>query len=93
MPIFHSVTIHTKKKSPFKSNIHVTQDMTFQSLLNYMFPKGPPTGKRFVIKSSLDLDGKNYLPTQVINQLFVDEHVNIWIDIEDIDIKFDELFD
>ena len=67
--------------------------MTFQSLLAYIFPKGSPNGKRFVIKSSLDISGKNYLPEQVISKLFTDEHVNIWIDIENIDVNYDELFD
>ncbi|CAG8746768.1 5747_t:CDS:1, partial [Dentiscutata heterogama] len=42
---FHSVMIYTKKKSLYKSNIHVTQDMTFQNLLAYIFPNGPPNRK------------------------------------------------
>ncbi|CAG8501673.1 6759_t:CDS:2 [Cetraspora pellucida] len=92
-PISYSITVYTKKKSSFKSNIHITQDMTFQNLLDYIFPKGPSTGKRFIIKSSLDHDSKNFLSEQVISKLFIDRHVDIWIDIEDVDIKFDDLFD
>ncbi|CAG8497173.1 4875_t:CDS:2, partial [Cetraspora pellucida] len=41
-----SITLNTKKKSPLKSNVHITKNMTFQDLLNYVFPNGPPTGKR-----------------------------------------------
>ena len=91
--ILRSVTVHTKKKSPFKANIHITKDMTFQDLLTFIFPNGPPNGKRFIIKSSLELDGKNILPNQIISQVFVEQHTNIWIEIEDIEISFDDLFD
>ncbi|RIB14155.1 hypothetical protein C2G38_1677440 [Gigaspora rosea] len=31
----HSITVHTPKKSPFKSNIYVTKNMTFNNLLMY----------------------------------------------------------
>ncbi|CAG8816313.1 31007_t:CDS:2 [Gigaspora margarita] len=75
------------------TNSYSNSISTTAILLAHIFPKGPPTGKRFVIKSSLDIDGENYLPVQAISKLFADEHVNIWIDLEDIDIKFDELFD
>ncbi|CAG8534624.1 6440_t:CDS:2, partial [Dentiscutata heterogama] len=91
--ILRSVTVHTKKKSLFKANIHITKDMTFQDLLTFIFPSGPPNGKRFVIKSSLELDGKSFLPDQIMSQIFVEEHAHIWIEIEDTEIRFDDLFD
>ena len=55
--------------------------MTFQSLLDYIFPKGPLNEKRFIIKSSLDINSKNYLPEQVMSKLFKDKYVDIWIEI------------
>ncbi|CAB4494689.1 hypothetical protein RhiirA1_461176 [Rhizophagus irregularis] len=59
-------TVHLKKKSPYKSNIQITKGMTFQDLIKYVFPMGPPEGKRFVIKSSLNTDGKTFLSEQII---------------------------
>ncbi|CAG8487879.1 3062_t:CDS:1, partial [Cetraspora pellucida] len=87
------ITVHTKKKSPFKANIHVTKDMTFQDLLTFIFPNGSPNGKRFIIKSLLELDGKSFLPDQIISQVFAEEHVHVWIEIKTIEVRFDELFD
>ncbi|CAG8844317.1 44774_t:CDS:1, partial [Gigaspora margarita] len=55
MSVLYFVTIYTKK-TLFKLNIYITQDMTFQSLLDYVFPKGPLFEKQFVIKLSKDLD-------------------------------------
>jgi hypothetical protein len=54
---------------------------------------GPPEGKRFVIKSSLDIDGKAFLSEQIIEVVFFDSHIHLWIDIETIIIDFNELFD
>ncbi|RIB09370.1 hypothetical protein C2G38_2044387 [Gigaspora rosea] len=89
----HSITVHTPKKSPFKSNIYVTKNMTFNNLLTYVFPDGPPNKKRFIIKSSLEANSKTFLPEQVISQVFINEHVHIWIELEDVEIQFDDLFD
>ncbi|RIB14484.1 hypothetical protein C2G38_2195068 [Gigaspora rosea] len=91
--MLRSITVHTKKKSLLKANIHITKDITFQNLLTFIFPNSPPNGKRFIIKSSLELDRKNFLPNQIISQVFVEQHTNIWIEIEDIEISFDNLFD
>ena len=66
--------------------------MTFQNLLNYVFPNGSPSGKRFIIKSSLEMDGQLFLPEQVISHIFKEAHSYIWIDLEDIEVKFDDLF-
>src|SRR5438876_896801 len=38
--MLHSVTLHLRKKSPFKENIHVTKSMTFSDLINFIFPIG-----------------------------------------------------
>jgi len=54
---------------------------------------GPPEGKRFVIKSSLDVDGRVFLLEQIIEEIFFESHVNLWIDIETTIINFNELFD
>ena len=86
------VTIHLKKKSPYKSNIQITKGMTFEDLIKFVFPMGPPEGKRFVIKSSLDVNGKVFLLEQMIEEVFFDLHINLWIDIEKTTIDFDELF-
>ena len=87
------VTIHLKKKSPYKSNIQITKGMTFQDLIKFVFPMGSPEGKRFVMKSSLDVDGKVFLSEQMIEEVFFESHVNLWIDIEKTTINFNELFD
>ncbi|RIB17767.1 hypothetical protein C2G38_2142452 [Gigaspora rosea] len=86
------LTLHTKKKSPLKSNIYITNNMTFQNLLNYVFPNGPPSGKRFIIKSSLEIGGQLFLPDQIINQVFKEAYSHIWIDLEDVEVKLDDLF-
>ena len=54
---------------------------------------GSPEGKRFVMKSSLDVDGKVFLSEQMIEEVFFESHVNLWIDIEKTIINFNELFD
>jgi hypothetical protein len=67
--------------------------MTFQDLVKFVFPTGPPEGKRFVVKSSLDIDGKVFLSEQMIEEVFFEPHIHLWINIEKIIINFDELFD
>jgi len=67
--------------------------MTFQDLITFVFPTGPPEGKRFIIKSSLDIDGKVFLSEQMIEEVFFEPHIHLWIAIEKIMIDFDELFD
>ncbi len=67
--------------------------MTFQDVVKFVFPMGPPEGKRFVIKSSLDVDGKVFLSEQIIEEVFFESHVHLWINIEKTIINFDELFD
>ena len=87
------VTVHLKKKSPYKSNIQVTKKMMFQDLLKFVFPMGPPDGKKFVTKSSLDADGKVFLSEQIIEEVFFESHIHLWIDIEKTSINLEELFD
>ncbi len=67
--------------------------MTFYDLITFVFPMGPPKGKRFVIKSSLAVDGRVFLLEQIIEEIFFESHVNLWIDIETTIINFNELFD
>jgi hypothetical protein len=85
--------MHLKKKSPYKSNIQITKGMTFQDIIKFVFPIGPPEGKRFVTKSSLNMDGKVFLAEQIIEEVFSESHVHLWIDIEKTEIDFNELFD
>ena len=87
------VTIHFKKKLSYKFNIQITKGMTFQNLIEFTFPTGPPQGKRFIIKSSLDASGKVFLSEQMIEEVFFEPHIHLWIDIEKTIIDFDELFD
>lgn len=86
------ITVHLKKKSPYKSNIQVTKKMTFQDLIKFVFPMDPPKEKRFVIKSSLDTNGKVFLSEQIIEEVFSESHIHLWIDIEKVTVDFDELF-
>ncbi|CAG8638978.1 13437_t:CDS:2, partial [Dentiscutata heterogama] len=89
-------------EAKYKKNIHLCvyqeykddkANKRIRDLLNFIFPNGSPKGKRFLIKSSLDINSKTFLPEQIISQVFIKEHINIWIEIEDIEIKFDDLFD
>jgi hypothetical protein len=86
------ITVHLKKKSPYKSNIQTIKGMTFQDLIKFVFPMGPSEGSRFIIKSSLDVDGRVYLSEQTIEEVFFQSHIHLWIDIEKTIINFDELF-
>jgi len=66
--------------------------MTFKELLAFVFPSGPAINKRFIVKSSLNNDAKEYLPNQILDTIFFEEHANIWIDMELVSVDFDELF-
>jgi len=91
--MLHSVTLHLRKKSPFKENIHVTKGMTFSDLINFVFPAGPPEDKRFIFKSSFEAGGKQFLPKQIMHDIFYEECANVWIDMEKIISNYDDLFD
>ena len=67
--------------------------MTFKDIIKFVFPMGPPEGKRFVTKSSLNMDGKVFLDEQIIEEVFYESHAHLWIDIEKTEIDFNELFD
>jgi hypothetical protein len=67
--------------------------MTFQNIIEFVFPMGPPEGKRFIVKSSLDKDGKVFLSEQMIEEVFFESHIHLWINIEKTTINFGELFD
>lgn len=92
-PMLHSVTVHLKKQSPFKENIHVTKNMSFADLISFIFPAGPPKDKRFIFKSSFEIGGKQFLPEQIIYDVFHDEHADVWVDMEKIIQNYDDLFD
>ena len=66
--------------------------MTFQDLINFVFSMGPPEERRFVIKSSLNIDGKVFLSEQIIEEVFFESHIHLWIDIEKTTVNFNELF-
>jgi hypothetical protein len=90
--LLKGITVHTRKKSPYKSNINITKGMTFKELIAFIFPSGPANNKRFIIKSSLDGDAKEYLPDQIMDTIFFEDHVNIWVDMELISVDLNELF-
>ena len=75
--MLHSVTIHLKKKSPFKENIHVTKSMIFADLISFIFPAGSSKDKWFILKSSFEIDGKQFLPEQIMHDTFYEEHANV----------------
>ena len=87
-----TITIHTKKVSPFKSNIHVSKKITFNDLILFVFPNGAPNDKKFVIKSALEANAKEYLPDQLISNVFYQQHADIWLDLEIVIVDFNELF-
>lgn len=66
--------------------------MTFQDLITYAFPSGPPQDKRFVVKSSLEPDAIQFLPGQVMETILTDQNADVWIDLEKINHNFDDLF-
>ena len=67
--------------------------MTFQEIIDFTFPSGPPANKRFIAKSSLEPDAIQFLPSQIMNTVFSDEYADIWIDLENIDHNYSELFE
>ncbi|GES97869.1 hypothetical protein GLOIN_2v1787544 [Rhizophagus clarus] len=73
---------------PYKANIQITKKLTFQDFVRFVFLMGPPEGKRFVTKSSLKIDGKVFLPEQLIEEVFTKTHIHIWIEIEKMRINF-----
>lgn len=88
-----SVTIHLKKQSYFRENIHVTKNMSFADLVSFIFPKGPPMDKRFIFKSSFETGGRQFLPEQIMYDIFHEEHANVYVDMEKIIQNYDDLFD
>jgi len=71
----------------------VIKGMSFQDLIKFAFPMGPPEGKRFIVKSSLDIEGKVFLSEQIIEKVFFENHIQLWIDIEKTTVNFNDLFD
>jgi hypothetical protein len=49
--------------------------MTFNDLIKFVFPFSPPSGKWFITKSSLDSNGKQYLPKQILDDIFLESYV------------------
>lgn len=91
--MLHSVTLHLRKQSPFKENIHVTKGMTLSDLINFVFPAGPPNDKRFTFKSSFEAGGKQFLPEQIMHDIFHEEYADVYVDMEKIISNYDDLFD
>jgi len=84
--------VHTRKRSPLKENIVVGHGMTFKDLLNYVFPHNPPDRKRFSVKTALE-NGSEFMPNQLIEAVLGSrEYMDLWIDIEDEVVDYDELF-
>ena len=67
--------------------------MTFQNLIKFVFLMDFLGEKRFIVKSSLDGDEKVFLSEQMIEEVFFESHIHLWIDIEKTTVDFDELFD
>jgi hypothetical protein len=67
--------------------------MTFANLINFVFPAGPSKDKQFIFKSSLETGGKQFLPEQIIHDIFYEEHADVWVDMEEIISNYDDLFD
>ncbi len=66
--------------------------MTFEELIAFVFLSESANNKRFVIKSSLNDDVKEYLSNQVIDTIFFEEHANIWVNMKFISVDFDKFF-
>ncbi|CAG8541051.1 365_t:CDS:2 [Paraglomus brasilianum] len=90
--LFQRVSVHTRKRSPFKENIVVGHGMTFKDLLDYVFPHNPPDRKRFSVKTALE-NGSEFMPNQLIEAVLGSrEYMDLWIDIEDEVVDYNELF-
>jgi hypothetical protein len=66
--------------------------MMFQEIVEFVFPSGPPENKRFIVKSSAASDAIEFLPSQVMNTVFSEEHAEIWIDLESLNHNYNDLF-
>jgi len=88
------VIINLKKKPKYKS-VQVTKNMTFNDLIKSIFPSSlPGDGNQFIIRSSLESlesdhpdekDGINridYLPEQMLDDVFSEKQTEIWIDVK-----------
>ncbi len=84
--------IHTKKKSLFKANIQIIKGMSFKDLISFAFSDNPPNGKRFIAKSSFELNTIEFLLDQIMETIFFDQHADIWIDLEKINYDYLDLF-
>ncbi len=84
--------IHMRKKSSFKANIQIIKGMSFKDLISFAFPGNPPNGKRFIAKSSLESNAIEFLPDQIMETIFFNQHADIWIDLEKIDYDYLDLF-
>ncbi|RIA92587.1 hypothetical protein C1645_820527 [Glomus cerebriforme] len=91
--MLHSVTLHLRKQLPFKENIYIIKGMTFSDLINFVFSAGPPKDKRFIFKLSFEAGGKQFLPEQIMHDIFYEEYANIWVDMEKIISDYNDLFD
>ena len=50
--------------------------MSFANLISFVFPAGPSKEKRFIFKSSFDPGGKQFLPKQILHDIFHEEHAD-----------------
>jgi hypothetical protein len=66
--------------------------MTFKDLISFAFPNGAPNGKKFIIKSSPNSNAQEYLPDQIMSDIFYQQYIDIWLDLETVLVDFDELF-
>jgi hypothetical protein len=67
--------------------------MTFEDLITFAFPSGPPEHKRFIVKSGVDTCAIQFLPNQVVDTVFHEQHADIWIYLENVDPDYHDLFD
>ncbi len=67
--------------------------MTFKDLISFAFPIAPSPNKRFIIKSSPDSNSTEYLPNQIIDMIFHDQHAaEVWVNLENINYNYEDLF-
>ncbi|CAG8487018.1 1641_t:CDS:2 [Paraglomus occultum] len=77
-----SVTIRSPSKV-YKNNIAVTDNTTFESLINFAFKKPPPPGKQFVLMSA---NGElEYMPGDVVRKAIHGVgHADVIVRVEDV---------
>ncbi|CAG8464650.1 9088_t:CDS:2 [Paraglomus brasilianum] len=77
-----SVTIRSPSKV-YKNNIAVTDNTTFESLINFAFKKPPPSGKQFVLMSA---NGElEYMPGDVVRKAIHGVgHADVIVRVEDV---------